>query len=98
MYSTILFDFDGTLAPSLELWVEAFHIALSSCNIELDDDTIIRRCFHRDFDDVAADFGIASGRELERLLQIGLRQVFGREGLYPMVREVRAGCERARVT
>jgi pyrophosphatase PpaX len=95
MYTTILFDFDGTLSPSLELWVEAFQYALSGCNVQLDEDTIIRRCFHRAFDDVAADFGIASGRELERLLQVGLRQVFVKVQLYPMVRELLESCRQA---
>jgi pyrophosphatase PpaX len=98
MYSTVLFDFDGTLAPSLELWVEAFQIALSACNLQLDVDTIIRRCFHRAFDDVAADFGIASGRELERLLQGGLRQVFVKVELFPMVRELLESCKQAGFT
>lgn len=33
LYRAVLFDFDGTLAPSLPLWVKAYRIALEQCAV-----------------------------------------------------------------
>ena len=37
----VLFDFDGTLTPSLPLWLEAYHIALRSFSVTLPDAEVL---------------------------------------------------------
>jgi phosphoglycolate phosphatase-like HAD superfamily hydrolase len=76
-YRAVLFDFDGTLTPSLPLWVRGYRIALHSAfGLELSDDEIIERCFFRDWSDVAADLGIASVDELRMQVLIGVHEAF----------------------
>jgi pyrophosphatase PpaX len=97
-YNTILFDFDGTLTPSLDLWVEAYHYALTVCDIHLTQQEIIDRCFYRAYLDIAADLGIAPDRNFARLVEVGLEQAFANARLYPMARELLDGCKQAGYT
>lgn len=97
-YNTILFDFDGTLTPSLELWLEAYQYALAACNIHLTPQDIIRRCFYRANIDIAADLGIAPERDFTQIVEAGLAQAFGKAQLYPMARELLEGCKQAGYT
>lgn len=92
-YRAVLFDFDGTLAPSLPLWVKAYHIAFGHCGISLTDDEIVSRCFFRNWDLVAQDVGIESGAKLERLvIDVGLPQAFADAVLFPRAKTLIEHC------
>jgi phosphoglycolate phosphatase len=83
-YRAILFDFDGTLTPSLPLWVKAYHIAFEHCGIALSDEEIIKRCFFVDWEVVARDVGVESGKKLEHLvIHVGLPKAFADAILFP---------------
>lgn len=97
-YQTILFDFDGTLTPSLELWLQAFQYALWQYERELPEDTIIKRFFYRDYHDVVTEFGLPSGPELERHVHDGLTLAFAEPLLFPGVRDVLEFCREADLT
>jgi pyrophosphatase PpaX len=89
----VLFDFDGTLTPSLPLWLKAFHIAFEHYGIRLGDDEIIRRCFFVDWNRVAADLGLESGEKLERLvIDVGLPQAFAEAELFPFAKPLIEHC------
>lgn len=91
-YHAILFDFDGTLAPSLPLWVKAYHLALRYFDIELTDAELIRRCFFRDWTEVATELHITSADELKRQVDVGLRSAFLEATLFPQVPSLLAHC------
>jgi HAD superfamily hydrolase (TIGR01509 family) len=88
----VLFDFDGTLAPSLPLWVEAYHIALSTFGVTLTEAEVLRRCFFRDWAEVAADLGVCTAVELQTEVDRGLQQSFVAAQLFPLARDVIEGC------
>ena len=88
----VLFDFDGTLTPSLPLWLEAYHIALRTFGVTLTDTEVLRRCFFRDRADVAADLGVCTASELEVEVDRGLQQSFVAAELFPLVRDVIERC------
>jgi pyrophosphatase PpaX len=89
----VLFDFDGTLTPSLPLWLKAFHIAFAHYGIHLSDDEIIRRCFFVDWNLVAKDLGIDSGERLERLvIDVGLPKAFADAELFPYAKPLIEHC------
>src|SRR5688500_663694 len=88
----VLFDFDGTLAPSLPLWLPAYHIALSRFGLTLSDAEVLRRCFFRDWSDVAADLGVCSEPELKAAVDAGLQQAFAEAALFPGVRAMIERC------
>lgn len=89
MYRTLLFDFDGTLVPSLELWLQAFQYALRQYDRELPERTIIDRFYYREYDDICAEFGLPSGTELRDLVHEGLAITFETatpyDGVLPLI-------------
>lgn len=92
-FRAILFDFDGTLTPSLPLWVKAFHIALRHYDIELSDEEVVRRCFFRDWNVVAEELNIGSGSLLEeRVVHEGLPKAFETAALFPYAKPVIEHC------
>jgi pyrophosphatase PpaX len=92
-YRAVLFDFDGTLTPSLPLWVKGYRIALGGgFGLELSDDEIIKRCFFRDWGDVAQDLGIASVDELRVQVQLGVHEAFSEAQLFPLARPLLEHC------
>ena len=88
----VLFDFDGTLTPSLPLWLEAYHTALRAFSMTLTDAEVLRRCFFRDWADVAADLGVCSAIELQVEVDRGLEQSFAAAQLFPRARDVIEKC------
>lgn len=88
----VLFDFDGTLTPSLPLWVDAYHIALRAFGITLTEAEVLRRCFFRDWADVAADLGVCTALELQVEVDRGLQESFAAAELFPLARDVIEGC------
>jgi pyrophosphatase PpaX len=88
----VLFDFDGTLTPSLPLWLEAYHIALRTFGVALTDAEVLRRCFFRDWADVAADLAVCTALELQVEVDRGLQQSFAAAELFPLARDVIEHC------
>jgi pyrophosphatase PpaX len=91
-YRAVLFDFDGTLAPSLPLWIQGYHIACSHFGLSLSDEEVRRRCLFRDWADVAADLAVCSGQELEKQVTIGVRQAFAEAVLFPSAKSLVEHC------
>jgi len=83
-YRAVLFDFDGTLTPSLPLWVTAYMIALGRLGVTLPRDEIIERCFFRDWGDAAANVGVASAEKLRVAVEQGLLEAFREAVLFPL--------------
>ena len=97
-YRAVLFDFDGTLTPSLPLWVNGYRIALGGAfGLDLSDDEIIERCFFRDWADVAADLGISSADELRVQVLVGVHEAFLEAQLFPARAAVARALPRARL-
>ena len=89
---TVLFDFDGTLTPSLELWLQAFQHALAQYAREVPEEIIIGRFFYRPFEDVAREFDLPSGEEFGAHVHAGLSRAFETPRLHPGVRDVLDFC------
>lgn len=91
-YRAVLFDFDGTLAPSLPLWVKAFERALGHYRHDLTENEILQRCFFRDWHEIAADFGTFSAEEIEIRVNEQLTHAFGDAQLFPEVTPLLHDC------
>jgi pyrophosphatase PpaX len=91
-YRAVLFDFDGTLAPSLPLWLKGYHIALGQLGLTLADDEVARRCLFRDWADVAADLDVCSAQDLERHVKAGVQQAFAAAILFPLAKTLVEHC------
>ncbi|HEY9760529.1 MAG TPA: HAD family hydrolase [Oculatellaceae cyanobacterium] len=85
-YSTVLFDFDGTLTNSLELWLQSFHYAFAQFDKKHSDDVVIKQCFYRSLRDVSADF-LVPEEEFRVHLQTGLWNAFENPDLFEGVLE-----------
>jgi pyrophosphatase PpaX len=94
-YRAALFDFDGTLTPSLPLWVKAFRVALKSFGHEFSDQIIVKRFLYRDWAEVASELRIESADTLQREVHRGLREAFKEAELFPQVIGVLAACRDA---
>lgn len=88
----ILFDFDGTLAPSLPLWVKAYQVALSHYNISLSQEQVRHRCLFRGWDKVADDFGVFTGDEIHAAVDVALKEVFAEAVLFPLAQPLIEHC------
>jgi pyrophosphatase PpaX len=93
-YSTVLFDFDGTLTNSLDLWVQAFQSSFAEFGLSFTDEEIIGRCFYRPFADVTAEFKMPY-EEFKTHFQEVLWQSFENPSLFPGVQEILEGAHRA---
>ena len=82
-YSAVLFDFDGTLTNSLPLWRNAIRLALLSFGVELTPDEVVRRCFYRNWAEVALEFGIAETELFGERILSGLQREFLDATLFP---------------
>jgi len=91
-YRAALFDFDGTLTPSLPLWVRAYQSALLRFGVAVDDDEVRRRCLFKDFSVVAGHYGAFSARELEEGLDSALPAAFAEAELFPLARSIVEHC------
>jgi HAD superfamily hydrolase (TIGR01549 family) len=75
-YTSLLFDFDGTLAHSLPVWLDAYRFAFSLFGKTVPDEQIIERCFYREFDDVASEFSLPSAPLLRQKVSTRLWEQF----------------------
>jgi len=92
-YRAVLFDFDGTLTPSLPLWVKAFHIAVEKFGLKLTDEEVIQRFFYRNWAQVAEELHFKSMEVFRDELHRGLRIAFHEAELFPEVLSILAACK-----
>ncbi|BDI30980.1 pyrophosphatase PpaX [Capsulimonas corticalis] len=83
MYRTLLVDFDGTLTPSLTLWLQAFQYALDKLGRTVPEDTIIKRFYYRPYEETAAEFDLGSGKVFEGHVMDGLTITLAKAELFP---------------
>jgi pyrophosphatase PpaX len=93
-YSTILFDFDGTLTPSLQLWVEAFQYAFEHYRVAVSTSEIVEQCFYRSWDEIALQYKIPPGADFRRQIEEGLELAFEKAELFEGVSDVLQECQR----
>lgn len=86
-YQAALFDFDGTLSPSLSLWRQAFKLTLAAHGVAISDADIITRCFYKDWGVVCAEFGLGPTPDFAAQIEAHLHEVFQAVELFPFSRE-----------
>ena len=91
-FQALLFDFDGTLTPSLPLWVKGFRIALRDYGFEYSDAEIVGRFFYRDWDEIAIELNLGSAEQFRDAIHRGLRRAFHEAELFPEVIELLTQC------
>lgn len=87
-YSTILFDFDGTLTSSLPIWIAAYQYALKNFGIQISSEEVVSSCFYRSWADVVNDFEIPSVEVFEDHVKTGLEEAFVNAQLFDGVMPV----------
>lgn len=92
-YSTILFDFDGTLTPSLPLWLKAYEFALAKSGVNLSPEEIVRTCFYRDWDEIVERFKLPSAEEFSANVHTGLDAAFADAILFDGVKALLEECK-----
>jgi len=92
LYRAVLFDFDGTLAPSMPLWVKAYRMAMEHYRVALTDDEILQRCFFRDWQEVVAEFHLGSATEFAARVDESLHVAFLEAELFPLARALVEHC------
>jgi len=97
MYSTILFDFDGTLASSLDAWLVAFQRTFASFEQSISQETIVERCFYRAFAEIVVEFGLPNALQFEEMLVFELGKAYERLTLFAGVREILQDCHKQKI-
>jgi HAD superfamily hydrolase (TIGR01509 family) len=92
-YRAVLFDFDGTLTPSLPLWVKAFHIAVQDRGVTFTDDEVIQQFFYRNWQDVATELKFSSLEAFRTEIHRSLRIAFLAAELFPEVLAILQACK-----
>jgi HAD superfamily hydrolase (TIGR01549 family) len=93
-YSAILFDFDGTLTPSLPLWLKAYQGAMAQLGVKLSSEEVVRRCFYRPWQEVVTEFELQSVQVLEEKVLDGLEEAFSDAYLIEGVMHTLDACRR----
>lgn len=91
-YTTILFDFDGTLTHSLPVWLQAYQSALSGFGIRLTDDEVMRDCFYRPWDEIISRFNLPPRAEFGDRVLRGVEEYFDQAELFDGVCTVLEEC------
>ncbi len=88
-YEAYLFDWDGTLAQSHDMWLAIMHKQLKRNNIHVTDEQIVKQLFGR-YDAGLREFGFSKEKikELADQLVASAKQQFPLVALYPQAREV----------
>jgi len=76
MYKAVFFDFDGTLANDLNLFVKAYDFAFSKYGLRLKDEEIARKCFNKTEEEIASTFNLPSGEEFRKYYFEGIEKNF----------------------
>jgi pyrophosphatase PpaX len=88
MITNYLFDWDGTLAKTLDVWFDAYKLLLKDRNIVLKNDSdIVKKAFGKWEEGLIALGIVDSGIAIKQLLEIGNSNLINSE-LYPNVVEV----------
>lgn len=87
-YTTILFDFDGTLTPSLPLWQRAFQYAFEKYGHNMSGEEVISKCFYRSWHDIVSKFELPSVGEFSAHVHTGLEEAFADAYLFDGVAAV----------
>jgi pyrophosphatase PpaX len=87
MINTILLDFDGTLSPSLDLWLKAYQDGLAAHNRSIPEEEIIRNWFYEKYENLCAQYDLPSAQILEENIRLSLLKSYETAQLFPMVRE-----------
>lgn len=96
-YDCILFDFDGTLVPSLDFWLSGFKYAFAELGHNVTEEDIIAGCFYSDFDVVSKKFGIDCNKTFWQLAQHKLLSHYEDAELFEGARAVLEFCLDSRV-
>ncbi len=91
-YSTILFDFDGTLTNSLPIWLKAYQFAFKQYGMNLSDEEVVRNCFYKAWEEVVALYELPSETEFGAYIHQGLEASFHEAELFEDVLNVLEGC------
>jgi pyrophosphatase PpaX len=97
-YSTILFDFDGTLTPSLHLWVRAYQYAFGKLGVNLSAEDIISNCFYVPWADLVSRYELPSVDAFRDHVHDGLDQAFVDARLFDGAMEFLEECMTHNVT
>lgn len=88
-YDAYLFDWDGTLAKSHDMWLELIRAQLEPHGIKLSDEQLVRQIFGR-YDEGMKELGF-SGKEIDRLgteVENAAKKQYKLIDLFPDAREV----------
>ena len=97
MYKAILFDFDGTLVPSLEFWLTAFKHAFTQHGIDVSESTIVERCFYKNEQDIVNHFKLSSPKTFWGHVGDHLHIAYETPVMYAGAREVLEHCSKYRI-
>jgi HAD superfamily hydrolase (TIGR01509 family) len=85
MVKAVIYDFDGTLADTFSLHLEAYSFALGKFNIQATDDEVIRNCFNKLDDQAAKNFKINNLALFSKYYRQGILEATRKTKLYPNV-------------
>lgn len=96
-YETLLFDFDGTLSPTLDYWFSSFKTALAKLGVEATDAEIVENCFYKGDHAIAQAFSLDSCVAFWQHTSEALNEHLSTPELFAGVDDVLALCESRRV-
>ncbi len=97
LYKTILFDFDGTLVPSLDFWLDGFKYAFGKLGIDVSESVIIDRCFYRKGQEIVREFNLECSDTFWRLTAESLAVSYATPTLFPGAQEVLDHCRKEKI-
>lgn len=97
MYSTILFDFDGTLTSSLDAWLFGFQKAFTTFGQTIPDEIVIERCFYRAYEEIVSEFGLPCAIQFTELVHLGLAEAYKQVQLFKGVNEILQACKENKI-
>ena len=92
--STILFDFDGTLAQSLPKWMETYRYAFSFYDKKIEDERAFVQYWYQPLPETVAQVGASSIEEFAGYMGKGFFRAFADLELYPGALEILEACHR----
>jgi HAD superfamily hydrolase (TIGR01509 family) len=95
-YRAALFDFDGTLTPSLPLWLKAFRHGLESLGHEFADADVVGDLFNRGWEHTVSSLKV-DPTDLQREVYARLRDAFDAAELFPESIAILSACRRAHI-
>lgn len=93
MLRTVLFDFDGTLVPSLDFWLDGFKYAFDQIGVGVTEEQIIEHCFYRKDVEIVKSFNLPCAETFWKYTEESLRHSYAKPTLFPGVLEVLDQCK-----